>query len=98
MKATKLNINGEELTIKEACKKYNENIWKIRGRIRTGWTAEQAFGFKKRRPDPEDINTNKYKDRNDKIKIMVARGCPMLKVGKYFGISKQRVWEIIYGK
>ena len=37
------SLNGETDTLRNLCRRYNQNYEKIRGRLRLGWSIEQAF-------------------------------------------------------
>jgi hypothetical protein len=52
--------------------------------------------FKKReRPNPVDINIPEFKYERDEMLFLRGMGCTLEKIGRYFGLSRERIRQII---
>jgi hypothetical protein len=87
-------FNGEKIHYKDLCFKYRVRPTLFKQRINKGFTVKQSLGI------DEIKQTCKTLDIPDiskvgKIRWLREKGCTMEDIGKHFGVSRQRIYQIL---
>ncbi len=83
-------VNGEKVTLSEACRRLGLNLNGVRYRLRIGWTVDRALS--------EPFLNHIVLSAGDRAKIRKIRGLSQDKIAKKFGVSQSAISSILRGR